>query len=101
MDKTVEITLEKQKHKQDALSQFVPDGCARREVFCSMENVQRSDWNIAAAHGLKSIRCVRVWADEYSGEEVVIVDGIRFAVYRTYSPNADEIELHLEQRAGV
>lgn len=101
MDKTVEIILEKPRYKKDALSQFVPDGCTQRTAFCSMENVKRSDWSIAAAHGLKSIRCVRVWSDEYDGEEVVIVDGVRYAVYRTYSPNADEIELHLEQRVGV
>ena len=39
--------------------------------------------------------------DEYQGEEIAILNGARYGIYRTYSPNGEEMELYLEQKAGV
>ena len=101
MDKTNVITLEKTNYEKDAINQMVPRGVSRREVFCSERNLKRSEWGATGRWGLKTAGCVSVWADEYEGETVAILDGVRYDIYRTYKPNADEVELYLEEKAGV
>ena len=101
MDKSEELILEAPKYREDALSQLVRDGVPQRTVFCQVQSVKRSEWAAAAHSGKRATYCVTVWADEYQGEEVAILNGTRYGIYRTYSPNGDEMELYLEQKAGV
>ena len=101
MDKTDILTLEKPKYKQDGLSQHIPNGVTTREVFCAKQNVKRSEWLTAAQLGFKAAWCVTIWADEYQGETVAILDGLRYGIYRTYQPNSEELELYLEQKVGA
>ena len=101
MDKTEIIILEAPKYKADELNQLIPDGNTTREIFCSVKSVTRSEWATAAQQGLKAAYCVTVWADEYQGETIAVLNGIRYAVYRTYQPNSEDIELYLQQKAGV
>ena len=101
MDKSRKITLEKPRYRTDGLKQRIPDGVETREIFCQVKSITRAEWSAAAVKGLKSAYCVTVWANEYQNEEVAILDGVRYAIYRTYSPNSEEMELYLERRAGV
>lgn len=101
VDKSREITLEKPAYREDDLNQLVADGVTAQVVFCSVKNVTRTEWADAAQLGMKAAYCVTVWADEYSGENVAILDGVRYGIYRTYQPNSEEIELYLERKAGV
>ena len=101
MDKSDLITLEALTYKKDALGQLIPSGKVEREIFCCIKSVTRAEWADAAQLGLKATYCVTVWADEYNGETIAIFDGKRYAIYRTYQPNSEDIELYLEQRAGV
>jgi len=101
MDKSKVITLEKPLYKQDSLNQFVRDGVALHVVYCAVSSVTRTEWTAAAHDGLKAAYRVTVWADEYQGEPVAILDGDRYGIYRAYQPNADEIELYLERKGGV
>ena len=101
MDKTNVITLEKPAYRMDGLNQMVQDGVTRREIFCTELSLKRAEWGETFQRGLKSVGCVTVWADEYEDETVAILDGVRYAIYRTYAPGTDEIELYLEQRVGV
>ena len=101
MDKSEQITLEAPKYKSDGISQLVKDGVTTRKIFCKIQNVKRSEWAAAANNGKRAAYCVTVWADEYQGEEVAILNGVRYGIYRTYSPNGEEVELYLEQKAGI
>lgn len=101
MDKSERITLEAPQYQQDGLKQFVQVGVTTREIFCSVRNVRRSEWFSAAQAGLKAQYCVTVWADEYQGETVAILNGVHYSIYRTYRPNGEDMELYLEQKAGV
>lgn len=101
MDKSELIILEKPKYRRDGLGQLVKDGVAHREIFCKIQNIKRAEWAAAAHNGKRAAYCVTVWADEYQGEEVAILNGFRYGIYRTYSPNGEEMELYLEQKAGV
>ena len=101
MDKTELLTLEAPKYREDSLAQLVQDGVTQRTVFCQVQNIKRTEWAAAAHNGKRAAYCVTVWADEYQGEEIAILNGVRYGIYRTYSPNGDEMELYLEQKAGV
>lgn len=101
MDKSASLILEKTKYRKDALAQSVPEGTVRREVFCAVGSISRAEWTAAANRGLRTAYRVTMWVDEYQGETVAVLDGVRYGIYRTYQPNADEIELYLEQKAGV
>lgn len=101
IDKTDRITLEAPNYQQDDLKQFVQTGVTTREIFCAVENVHRAEWFAAAQAGMRAQYCVTVWADEYQGETVAILDGVRYGVYRTYQPNGEDMELYLEQKAGA
>lgn len=101
MDKSELIILEAPKYKSDGIGQPVKDGVTHREIFCRIQNIKRSEWAAAAHNGKRAAYCVTVWADEYRGEEVAILNGVRYGIYRTYSPNGEDMELYLEQKAGV
>lgn len=101
MDKSEQITLEAPKYREDGLAQLVQDGVTQRTVFCRVQDIKRSEWAAAAHNGKRAAYCVIVWADEYQGEEVAILNGVRYGIYRTYSPNGEDMELYLEQKAGV
>lgn len=101
IDKTDRITLEAPTYQQDGLNQFVQTGVTTREIFCAVENVHRAEWFAAAQAGMKAQYRVIIWADEYRGETVAILNGVRYSIYRTYRPNGEDMELYLEQKAGV
>lgn len=101
VDKSNQIILEALKYKTDALNQFIPDGVTQKTIFCAVKSVTRTEWTAAAQLGMKAAYCVTVWADEYDGETVAILDGMRYGVYRTYQPNPEEIELYLQQKVGT
>ena len=101
MDKSCVITLERPRYKTDALDQHVPDGVETQDVYCSVKSVTRTEWATAAQNGLKAVYCVTIWADEYQGELIAILDGVRYGIYRTYQPNGEDTELYLERKVGV
>lgn len=101
MDKSEQITLEAPKYKSDGISQLVKDSVTTRKIFCKIQNVKRYEWAAAANNGKRAAYCVTVWADEYKGEEIAILNGVRYGIYRTYSPNGEEVELYLEQKVGI
>ena len=101
VDKSEIVRLEAPKYRQDAINQFIPDGVSTRDIFCNKQSVTRTEWATAAQAGFKAQYRVTVWADEYQGEQVAIIDGVRYGIYRTYQPNPEEIELYLERKVGV
>lgn len=101
MDKTDVIQLIAVSRTVDAMKQVKEAEQPPREIYCSRRSVSRSEWVAAGQRGLKPEACVVVWADEYQGEEVAILDGRRYGIYRTYQSNPEEVELHLEKKGGV
>ncbi|MCI7638223.1 MAG: phage head closure protein [Clostridiales bacterium] len=95
------VTLEVPVYGRDALGQYVKTGTESREVFCEIGNITQSEWGAAGRMGLKPEYRVTVWADEYAGATKAILDGVPYAIYRTYQPSGDKIELYLTRRAGV
>ena len=101
MDKTDVIQLVGVTITDDDLKQKKETELPPREIFCTVKNITRAEWAAAGQRGLKPAACVVVWANEYQGEEIVILNGQRYGVYRTYRPNPEELELYLEKKGGV
>lgn len=95
------VTLVKPVYRRDGLNQYVSDGEIKQDVYCKVDSVSQSEWSTAAQNGFKAAYRIIVWADEYGGATAAILDGQRYGIYRTYQPNADEIELYLERKVGA
>lgn len=101
MDKHELLMLERPVYESDGLGQKIQTGVQTRTVYCGEKSITRAEWAAAAQNRLKAAYCLTVWADEYEGETVAIYGGVRYGIYRTYRKGSDEIELYLEQKAGV
>lgn len=42
-----------------------------------------------------------MFAPDYQGEQIAVVDGVRYGVYRTYRAKNETLELYLERKAGI
>lgn len=69
------------------------------EVIALMRSVSMTEWTNAGQLGLSAEYEATIWANEYSGEEYVNVDDVRYRIYRTYE-TGDKIELYLERMVG-
>lgn len=68
--------------------------------FCRVRSASSQEFFEAGQQGIKPQYQLTLLRAEYGGEQMVEYNGTRYAVYRTYEPNADEIELYLEARVG-
>lgn len=71
------------------------------EVWCSIESITQTEFFAAGQNKIKPEYKVTVSVDDYNGQRIVDLDGRRYGVYRTYQPGPDEIELYLEEKAGL
>lgn len=72
------------------------------EVFCNVSSVSGKEWHDAGQNNIQAQYKITVFAPEYNGEKIVILDGIKYSVYRTYLDTKREVmELYLEEKVGV
>lgn len=70
-------------------------------MFAECYPVGRDEFHAAGQSGYKPSFRADVWADEYSGEVIIEIDGKRYDIYRTYGPKGNgKIELYASERAG-
>ena len=72
-----------------------------KEVWCSIESITQHEFFEAGRDDIRAEYKVTLNVDDYDGQRIVEIDGSRYAVYRTYRPGADDIELYLEDKAGL
>lgn len=73
----------------------------RREVFCRVGQISRTEWFNGGRNGLKPEMMFEIFHVDYAGEKSVEFKGSRYTVYRTYSPNSENVELYCERRVGA
>lgn len=72
------------------------------EVYAKVDSITRDEWFSAGKNGIKATYRVTVYGFEYSGEQIIEIDGQRLTVYRSYAvPNSDLLELYLETQGGT
>ena len=96
-----EIKLIPQRFNKDA------DGIAHAEnyqpktVFCKVRSATAAEVFDGGRNGLNPAYTFKVNRWEYENETIVEYEGERLSVYRTFRVSADEIELHVERKAGA
>lgn len=62
-------------------------------VLCDLRSVGRNEFYSAATAGIAPQMVFVMHPYEYSGEQQVVFEGVRYQVIRTYSEHDEEIEL--------
>lgn len=73
----------------------------RRDVFCQVDSVTRSEFFDAGRSGLNPEFRFTLFAGDYQGEELAEYKGRTYAVYRTYFARTDVLELYVERKGGT
>ena len=69
----------------------------KAKVFATVNPIGRDEY----AAGMKARYMFEVFANEYTGQDVVLYGSERLTVYRTYGPKTnDKIEVYAGQRVG-
>lgn len=100
MDRSTILTLVGYSYSSDSIGQQVPQE-QPREVFCDITSVSREEWMDGGKQGLKPEYRATLFVYDYDGETAAELDGVRYAVYRTYLGTNETIELYLERQAGI
>lgn len=93
-------------YTKDKIAQLAPME-TERAVWASIQSVTRAEWAQAGQAGLNPELVLTMPRVNYNGQKIVELrkdcgQPVRYGVYRTYFSNdSDDIELYLEQKAGV
>lgn len=89
-------------YRPNALREQVPEDGPPKEIFGRLESVTRAEWFAGGRDGMNPALVFVTHEVNYSGEQEAELDGVRYHIYRTYRrKNTGEMELYLEEKAGV
>lgn len=100
MDRSNVLTLIASVKRQNENGEFITEETPR-DVFCNVRSVNRSEWHDAGQMGMNPQWVVTMFAPDYNGEEICVLHGARYSVYRTYFGKNDMLDLYLEMKAGT
>ena len=69
MDRSNVLTLIRQAYVKDAIGQPIATE-VRRDVYCNLRSVSRSEWATAGQMGLKAELVAEMFAPDYQGEQI-------------------------------
>lgn len=94
------ITLISETITQDAIGNCIKTE-SETKVFAEILSINRAEFFNAGQQNLVPKFAFAVHDFEYSGEKVVLYNGKKYSVYRTYhNPNTEVTELYLVRKAG-
>lgn len=100
MDRSTPINLIGVTYSTDSIGQKTETETSRT-VYCNLRSVTRQEWKNAGEMGFKPSLTATMFTYDYEGELIAEVNSKRYGVYRTYLTTNDQIELYLEEKAGV
>ena len=100
MDRADVMQLIAVTYTDDDINQKIPAETAR-SVFCNVASVSAREWFEAGRAGMQAALKVTLFAPDYQGEQIAVVGGVRYGVYRAYHAKNETLELYLERKAGV
>lgn len=99
MDRSSVCQLVTTTYSQNAYGVQVPVE-ATRSVFCNIQSVTANEFFQGGQNGLKPEYRVTMFKYDYLGEPEVILNNVRYTIYRTYEGRDDTLELYVERRKG-
>ena len=100
MDRSSTIYLIKESYHMDDHNQPIPKE-EKREVYCNVRSITRTELFEAGQNGHRASYMFEMFFYDYEDEKLVEYDGKRYAVYRTYHPENDTIEVYVEEKGGI
>lgn len=89
-------------YSSDSIGQKIPIGETKQEIYVSTGSINRNEWFNAGRNGMNPEILLTTAAVNYSGEDIIEYDGVRYGIYRTYQrKDSDEIELYLHKKGGI
>ena len=73
---------------------------AEKTVFCEVDSITQSEFYSAADTELNPEYKFTIFFGDYDGQGIVIYNGNRYAIYRTYR-TGDDLELYAERKIGA
>lgn len=99
MDMSTVITLVNETTSQDSIGQVVTTRTTS-DIYAQIRSVSGTEWSNAGLNGIRASYQITCYADEYAGQQELILDGVTYEVYRTYERRDGKIELYVEKRTG-
>lgn len=99
MDMSTVITLVNETTSQDSIGQVVTTRTTS-DIFAQIRSVSGTEWSNAGLNGVRASYQITCYADEYAGQQELILDGVSYEVYRTYERRDGKVELYVEKRTG-
>ena len=99
MDMSTVISLVNETKSQDAVGQIITERTLT-DVFAQIRSVSGTEWSNAGLNGIQASYQITCYADEYAGQQELILDGVSYEVYRTYERRDGKVELYVEKRTG-
>lgn len=100
MQRNDTLILINETFKQDSIGQQIAQ-TTEKEICCNISSVSQSEFFSASQQGLKPQYKVTVFCYDYDDEKIAQLHGKRFAIYRTFLKDNEDIELYLEEQAGI
>ena len=100
MDTTRRLTLIACTHTQNESGLHIPAD-TRRDIFCRLTSVSAAEFFSAGREGMRPAWRALVFAPDYHGERIAELDGRRYSIYRTWHGCGEQVELYLEEKAGI
>ncbi|MDO5559417.1 MAG: phage head closure protein [Oscillospiraceae bacterium] len=86
----------------DEIGQEIKSAGALTEIFCKEKSASGNEFYRAASNDIKAEKVIETDKENYSGQQLLIYEGIKYSIYRTYVRAEDGvIELYCTQKAGV
>lgn len=72
------------------------------EIYAEVRSITRSEWEAAGKQGLNPAFMLITPECNYAGQEIAVFRGVRYGIYRTFTPAGGEnVELYLQKKAGL
>lgn len=95
------ITLLSYTRTQDSVGRWVESTPERKDVFCKVDSVSRSEFYQAGRTGLNPEFQFTVAAVDYDGQRECVFHDKTYAIYRTYRTDDDYMELYVQRKGGT
>ncbi|MEI7027153.1 phage head closure protein [Paenibacillus sp. y28] len=86
-------------YEEDEIGNQIPTE-TQTALLCSLRSIGRNEFYNAAVAGLRPELTFIIHSYEYSGEQVLLFEGQRYRVIRTYATGIEELELVCERVAA-
>lgn len=100
MDRSTPINLITETLTQNEIGEWIPTE-TKKAVFANVKNVTSTEFFNAGQVGLNPEYRFVMFFGDYSGEEIVEFNSVRYHIYRVYKSGTDTIELYAERKVGT